>query len=111
MSTTPMPTPGAPTPGTTGGTPDPHAAPDPQTSGQQNVSGQSAASEQEAQRARGPRLGTVIWGVLVILAAAYLLFPLVLGSAIDLQLAAIVALAATGAALLLAAIVGAIRRR
>ncbi|WP_454293875.1 hypothetical protein [Salana multivorans] len=95
MSTSPMPTPGA-----SGGTPDPQTASDPQTT-----------SGQESQRVRGPRLGTVIWGVLVTLAAAYLLFPLVLGSPIDLQLAAIVALAATGAALLLAAIVGAIRRR
>lgn len=106
MSTTPMPTPGVPTPGTPSGSPDPQVTPDPQT-----ASSQQATSEQEAQRARGPRLSTVIWGVLVLLAAAYLLFPVVLGTPIDLQLAVIVALAATGAALLLAAIVGAIRRR
>lgn len=59
---------------------------------------------------RGPRIGTVVWGVLVILAAAYLVMA-VLGRRVDVQLAAIVALAATGVALLLAAIVSAVRRR
>lgn len=86
MSTTPTPGP-APTPG------DPSTEP------------------VKEPRARGPRLSTVIWGVLVMLAAAYVLFPLALGFELDLQLAAIVALAATGFALLLAAVVSALRRR
>lgn len=64
-----------------------------------------------ASRPRGPRISTVIWGVLLLLVAAALLFPIVVGAPIDLQLAAIIALAATGVALLLAAIVSAILRR
>lgn len=73
--------------------------------------GYPSGSAGNAPRERGPRVSTVLWGALILLASAYLLFPLVFGAPIDLQLAVIVALAVAGGALLLAAIVGAIRRR
>lgn len=59
---------------------------------------------------RGPRIGTVVWGVLVLLAAGCLLMAVV-GRNVDVQLAAILALAGTGVVLLLGAIASAVRRR
>lgn len=85
--------------------PSPSAQPDPATQ-----PAQPDPSTLPDPLPRGPRIGTVVWGVLVVLAAAYLVMA-VLGRRVDVQLAAIVALAATGVALLLAAIVSAVRRR
>ncbi|GMA32217.1 hypothetical protein [Litorihabitans aurantiacus] len=59
---------------------------------------------------RGPRPGTVIWGLLVI-AVGVLTIVASTGISLDLELAAIIGLAAAGGLLLLTAVLGAARAR
>lgn len=60
--------------------------------------------------ARGPRAGTVVWGLLVIAVGA-LVIVATAGIDVDLQLAAIIGLAAAGVLLLITALVSSARQR
>lgn len=59
---------------------------------------------------RGPRAGTVVWGLLVI-AVGVLIIVATTGVAVDLQLAAIIGLAAAGVLLLVTALISSARQR
>lgn len=63
-----------------------------------------------APRARGPRSGTVIWG-LVVVALGTAILAAAAGFRIDFQLAFIALLATAGVALLISSLVSAVRRR
>jgi len=66
--------------------------------------------DQERPIARGPRPGTVVWGLIVI-AVGVLTIVASTGFSLDLELTAIIGLAAAGALLLLTAVVGSARAR
>ncbi|TGO06259.1 hypothetical protein [Serinibacter arcticus] len=60
--------------------------------------------------ARGPRPGTVVWG-LVVIAVGVLTIVVSTGFSLDLELTAIIGLAAAGVLLLLTAVIGSARGR
>ncbi|MFB9956210.1 hypothetical protein [Cellulomonas denverensis] len=59
---------------------------------------------------RGPRSGTVIWGLIVVAVGAGILAAAA-GLRIDFQLAFIALLAVAGVGLLVSSLIGAVRRR
>ena len=69
-----------------------------------------ASYAQERPVVRGPRPGTVVWG-LVVIAVGVLTIVTSTGFALDLELTAIIGLAAAGALLLLTAVIGSARAR
>ena len=64
----------------------------------------------EREIARGPRPGTVVWGLIVV-AVGILSIVAATGVDLDLELTAIVGLAAAGVLLLLTAVISAARHR
>lgn len=77
--------------------------------GQPGSGGAGTLPQSPPRPDRGPRATTVLWGVLVV-AAGVLLVITATGMAIDVQLAVIIGLSAAGVALLVATVVGALRR-
>lgn len=73
-------------------------------------SGATARATTTPESARGPRVRTVVWGVVVIVAGA-LLAAAAAGAVLDVQLAVIVTVALAGVALVVGSLVSAGRRR
>jgi hypothetical protein len=69
-----------------------------------------ASYAQERPVARGPRPGTVVWGLIVI-AVGVMTIVTSTGFSLDLELTAIIGLASAGALLLLTAVIGSARAR
>lgn len=82
------------------------------TTGADDTSAASAAPVEadRAERPRGPRVGTVVWG-LVIAAIGVGLLAVASGASLDVELAIIVLVAAAGVALLVGSLLTARRRR